>query len=139
LSAYGKPLAFYEYLVQQTTNAEFHRLFGQFTTTILRDDCQYPIRSVVCSVGFGSMSEMDLKFELCGHCAFDSDVQARMRILDWLEFLRTDPAPYLQMLEVLSEGRLSEVAPDLHCYAGIGWKCGQPYSTLYLKSHASIS
>ena len=62
----------------------------------------------------------DIKVELCGHCAFDSDVQARDRCLEWL---RDDPqagAIYRRVVELLMGGSLSATQTTLHSYLGVG-------------------
>jgi hypothetical protein len=90
----------------------------------------------VCSVGLNSGEEPDLKFELCGHCAFVSDLDARSACLDWLAFQNVDPTPYRLLSDTLSGNYLNATASTLHAYVGIGLKRGQPYSTIYLKPNA---
>jgi len=139
LSAYGRPLAYYRYLARLTTNMAFQSLFERYTETLLRADCRYPTHSIVCSFGFDPQGNLDFKFEMCAHCAFASDVEARGRCLDWLKLQEVEPTGYLQMLEILSDGVLSETEPLLHCYVGLGLKRDQPYSTFYFKPVAGQS
>ena len=87
----------------------------------------------MCSIGLSTIEGPDLKFEICGHCVFASDVDARSKCLEWLADLNVDPTPYLLLLDTLSENRLSTTASTLHAYIGVGRKGGQPYSTIYLK------
>jgi hypothetical protein len=133
LSAYGKPLTFYEELAGSVAGAAFRAQLGQFAEALLRDDCRYPTRSVVCSFGFDPDGEIDFKIEMCGHCAFANDDEARQRCIDWLARLAVDPAVYLQMLEVLSDDRLDRTRAHLHCYVGLGRKRNETYSTFYFK------
>jgi hypothetical protein len=133
VSAYGNPLTYYEYLIQSAVNEECCSLFRNFTETFLGEERQYPTKSVVCSFGFDSQTDPDFKFELCGHCIFTSDIQAKEKCLAWLKYLNLDLTTYLLVLEVLSEGRLRETNADLHCYVGFGLKHGEAYSSIYLK------
>jgi hypothetical protein len=136
LSAFGKTVDYYASLARAMTAASFDQLLGRYASITLGEDCKYPTQSAVCSIGLDSVEEPDLKFELCGHCAFASDVEARSKCLDWLAFQNVDPTPYLLVLDTLSENRLGSTASTLHAYVGIGLKRGQPYSTIYLKPNA---
>jgi hypothetical protein len=132
-SAYGRPLAYYEQLARSVGSAGFQHALAEFAEKILREDRQYPTQSAVWSVGIDPGSGLDYKFELCSHCAFDGDAQAAERIIDWLEAIGADPEPYLKSLGTLAPHGLSEAAPAIHCYTGIGWRGGEPYATVYLK------
>lgn len=133
VSAYGNPLAYYEHLVRSATDEKFYRLFMRFVEAFLGEDRRYPLRSVVCSYGIGKGAETDFKFELCGHCFLASDVQAKEKCLNWSRFMNLDPTMYLQLLEVIANGHLSDTNVDLHSYMGLGLKREDVYSTIYLK------
>jgi hypothetical protein len=133
LTAYGKPLSYYERLMQPVTDAAFREAFQQYTEFILGEDRTYPTRSVVCSFGFGSGPELDFKFELCGHCVFASDLEAAGRLLSWLDSAAVDLAPYVELVNMLSECRLSASHVHLHSYTGVGVKEHAAYTSLYLK------
>jgi hypothetical protein len=133
LSTYGRPVDYFVSLARAMTKSSFAKLFESFATIILGEDCQYPTRSGVCSVGLGTDGEPALKFELCGHCAFENDVQAKSRCLEWLTLMKVDPTPYLRLLATLSENHLSPASSVLHAYVGVGLKRNQPYTTIYLK------
>jgi hypothetical protein len=79
----------------------------------------------------------DFKLELCGHCAFDTDIQANKRCIDWLSEAGVYSAPYVQMVDHLSGGVLSGTEARLHAYLGIGARKGQPYSTFYFNPAAA--
>ncbi len=133
LNAYGKHLGYYQRLMRPVTTERFEQAFRRFADHMLGDDCRYPTRSAVCSFGFSQRGPLDIKFELCGHCLFESDVEAEGKLRRWLESAGIDPAAYLDMLEVVADGRLSGIHPDLHCYVGVGLKQEMPYSSIYLK------
>jgi hypothetical protein len=133
LTAYGKPLSYYERLMQPVTDMAFRDAFRQYTECILGEDHTYPTRSVVCSFGFGSRPGLDFKFELCGHCVFASDLEAAGRLLSWLGSAAVELAPYVELVNVLSECRLSASHVHLHSYMGVGVKEHAAYTSLYLK------
>ena len=133
LSAYGKHMPFYEELADAYGGVDFMRQVRAFGRCMLGDDYAYPTQTAVCSFGFGENPILDFKFELCAHCLFASDAQAVARLRAWFEAAGLDAADYWDMLDILSEGFVSDKAPDLHCYVGIGLRRGAPYATLYLK------
>ncbi len=133
VSGYGNPLSYYERMMQPVTDETFKYVVRRYTEFISDEERQYPTRSVVCSFGFESRPTVDFKFELCGHCLFASDTEAVRRLRNWLESASVDPAIYLDVLDVLSEGHLSGTHPDLHCYVGVGVKEQMIYSSVYLK------
>jgi hypothetical protein len=133
VSAYGNPISYYERVVQSYTSDTFRRLFGQYAETLMREDRHYPTPSAVCSFGLNSRPEPDFKFELCAHCLFSSDTDGAERFLDWLMFSNTNPAAYLDMLQAISGGDVSQTEVNFHCYTGFGVKQEITYSTVYLK------
>jgi hypothetical protein len=133
LSAYGKHMPFYEALAEQYGGVNFMHQLRTFGRSLLGDDYVYPTQTAVCSFGFGESPMLDFKFELCAHCLFASDVEAAARLRTWFEIAHLDATDYWGMLEILSEGYLSDKALDLHCYVGIGLRRGAPYATIYLK------
>jgi hypothetical protein len=139
LSAYGKHMPFYEKLAEVYGGTSFMRQLGSFGRCVLGDDYVYPTQTAVCSFGLGDNPMPDFKFELCAHCLFTSDVEAAARLRDWFEVTHLDTTDYWDMLNILSEGRLSDKAPDLHCYVGVGMQRGAPYATIYLKPRLSAT
>lgn len=107
--------------------------FQLFAETFLGENRKYPTRSVVCSFGFDASEELDFKIEFCGHCIFTGDAEAKEKCLNWLGSLDIDPSMYLRVLDVLSQGDISEKSTDLHCFLGIGSRHEEAYSTIYLK------
>jgi hypothetical protein len=140
LGAYGKPIAFYEEIARSLGDASFYRNLRHYSIRLLREDYPYPTPSAVCSFGFDEIGAgIDYKLELCGHCLFASDLQAKERCLDGIDCLEMDARPYLDMLEVVGEGRLDENKPRVHSYLGLGAKRGVPYCTFYFKPSLGLS
>ncbi len=133
VSAFGNPLTYYEGLIRSIADREYNRLFRRFTENLLGEERRYPTRSVVCSFGFGAGTGLDFKFEICGHCIFASDVEAKEKVSKWLGFLGVDPATYLNTLEVMSEGHLNGINVDLHRFVGFGSRQKETYTSMYLK------
>jgi hypothetical protein len=133
LSAYGKPMHYYEKLAESHSGIHFMNHLRTFGRCMLADDYAYPTQTAVCSFGFGANPKLDFKLELCAHCMFTSDMEAATRLRSWFEVAHLDAADYWDMLDILSKGHLSDRATDLHCYAGMGLRNGVPYSTIYLK------
>ena len=113
--------------------ASFMCQLRSFGRCVLGDDYVYPTQTAVCSFGLGDNPMLDFKFELCAHCLFTSDVEAASRFRAWFEVPHLDATDYWDMLDILSEGYLSDKAPGLHCYVGVGLQRGAPYTTIYLK------
>jgi hypothetical protein len=87
---------------------------------LLAAEYPYPSRSVVLSLGVREGGLTDVKVELCGHCAFDSDRQARERCGRWLADDRDASAVYGRVVSILSDGPLSGARATLHSYVGVG-------------------
>ena len=131
LSGYGKPWHEYEALGRHFGGPVFGFHLRQYGQTLLGDDCVYPTRSAVVSLGLQHGAIADVKVELCAHCAFDSDIQARSRCVQWLRQIGVDPALYLQMVDRMRAGPLCSTETRLHSYLGIGSGRGRPDSTFY--------
>jgi len=138
LSGYGKPFAYLEALAGTCGGTRFERQLRRYGQTLLRDDYRYPTRSVVCSLGIGERAPTDFKVELCGHCAFDSDVQALGRCAQWLRSVAVDAVVYEQVVALLSAGAPSSSAATLHAYVGIGSGRGAPESTFYFNPAPAV-
>jgi hypothetical protein len=139
LSAYGKLMSFYEELADVYSGSNFMQQLRAFGRCVLGDDHVYPTQTAVCSFGFGEDPLPSFKLELCAHCLFSSDHEAVARLRSWFEIANMDATDYLDMLDVLSEGYLSDQAPDLHCYVGLGLRGGRPYGTIYLKPRLIVA
>lgn len=133
MSTFGRRVDYFVNLSRALTQCALDTLFERFAAITLGEACKYPTQSAVCSIGVGSAADLDLKIELCGHCAFTSDIEAKARCLDWLAHLNVYPIPYLNLLEILSEGELSSKSSVVHAYTGLGVKRNQPYTSIYLK------
>ena len=131
LSGYGKPWDEYAALGGHFGGPAFGRHLRQYGQTLLKDDCAYPTRSAVASFGLQRGAIADVKVELCGHCAFDSDVQAKARCIQWLRQIGLDPAFYVQTVDMLCAGPLCTTETRLHAYLGVGSGHDWPSSTFY--------
>jgi len=94
---------------------------------LLAAEYPYPSRSVVLSLGVGEGRLADVKVELCGHCAFDSDRQARERCGRWLADDRDASAVYGRVVSILSDGPLSDARATLHSYVGVDSSGGRSF------------
>lgn len=131
LSAYGKPMAYYEALAEASAGSAFLEPFGLYTETLLGENRQYPTESIVCSFGFDACGSYDFKFEMCGLRIFESDADAMARCVKWLKLQKIEPSPYLHVLQELSGGTFCSSKPRLHCYLGLGAGRESIYSTFY--------
>lgn|SRR5215469_695880 len=138
LSAYGKPFSYYEVLAGIFAGRAFEQHLCHFGAAFLQQDYGNPTQSVVCSLGIQSGQFADFKVELCGHCAFDSDVEAEARCVKLLQQLDMNTAYYLPVVTLLSQGRLSASRARLHAYLGTGSGGGYPYVTFYFNPAAVI-
>lgn len=132
LTGYGRPFGAYERLAARRGGSALERSIRRYGQLILGDDYRHPTRSVVCSFGIRGAAIEDFKLELCAHCAFDSDAEARERCLRWLHEQDASPAPYLDMLRLLDRGGRS----GLHAYVGLGVGRDGPSSTFYFNPAA---
>jgi hypothetical protein len=120
LSGYGKRWERLEALARSLGGGAFAAEVGRCARALLADDDRYPSRSVVLSIGVRDRALADAKVELCGHCAFASDRQARARCEHWLADDPRARAAYVRVVELLSEGHLSDAQTTLHAYVGVG-------------------
>jgi hypothetical protein len=133
VSAYGKLIKYYEELAEATGGDGFADMVREFAECLLGEDIAYPTPTAVCSFGVAVGGSLDLKFELCGHCLFASDIDASDRLRSCFDAAGVDAVDYFHLLEVLSERALNDSATELHSYAGVGIRQGQRYFSVYLK------
>lgn len=138
LSGYGRSFGYHEALAGACGGPSFARLLGRYGETLLEDDYRNPTRSAVWSVASEAGSIVDLKFELCAHCAFDSDARARACCVEWLREMAVSPALYLRVVDALSRDRPGGAAASLHQYVGVGVRRARPYSTFYFNPAAGL-
>ncbi len=133
VSAFGNPLGYYQQLSQCCASKAFLDAFQQYSEILLAEERRFPIRSAVCSLGFGLGSVPEFKFELCAHCLFTSDTDAVTKCVAWLRLRNISATAYFDMLEILSDRHLSNVNVNHHCFVGIGCKQDELHSSIYLK------
>jgi hypothetical protein len=137
LNSYGNPLAYYANLISSFVNSE-KDVLQQFADVFLGESCNYPLKSVVCSFGINSQLEPRFKFEICGHCIFNSDKEALEKSLDWARRINLDPDMYFKMLGIMSGRNIDSARNNLHSFLGFGVDGGKVSSTIYLKPDSSI-
>jgi len=136
VSSYGNSLSYYENLIGSLNNEGKH-IFQQFVDTFLGESRKYPLKSVVCSLGFGSHLETNFKFEICGHCVFKSDKEAMERSLNWARRMNLTPDAYLKVLGIVSGWNISQTKNNHHTFLGFGVDGTSLHSSLYLKPSLS--
>lgn len=139
LGGYGRRLGYYEELARACGGAALAGLVGRYGRTLLADRYGHPTRSVVWSFGAEQGSFVDHKFELCGHCAFEDDVEARTRSLMWLRAIGASTAAYTNAVNVLSGTSVRPPRSRLHAYLGVGANGHRPYSTFYFNPAATLT
>jgi hypothetical protein len=137
LSGFGKRWEEYEALGAHFGGSAFGRDLRHAGQALLGSDYAYPTRSVVVSLGLQGGAIADIKVELCGHCAFDSDAQAKARCLRWLQSKGFDPGIYVQTLNVLCPGPVHTAETRLHAYLGAGSGSGRPGLAFYFNPAAA--
>lgn len=139
LGGYGRPYGYYEDLAGAAGGPELAGLVRRYGRALLADDYDRPTRSAVWSLGAENGSFVDHKLELCGHCAFADDTQARARSVAWLHEIGAPAAPYTRTVDVLSGTGRHVTRARLHAYLGVGANRGRPYSTFYFNPAAVIT
>jgi hypothetical protein len=134
-SAYGLKLEYYRALFDGHLDNQVDR----FAQALLGEECGYPLRSAVCSFEFGPGGILGSKFELCAHCAFESDAEAACKCASWLQAAGCDPTLYTDTIRILAGKPLSNAKlPELHSHIGLGIRCGRLYSSAYLNPGPSL-
>ena len=136
LSAFGKTISDYEQLARASGSTQFNHYLRPFARFLLGNDIDYPTPTAVSSFGLSSGAGFEFKLEFCTHCLFESDGKAARRLRSWLSAAAVDAGAYEDMLAILEPAGLSENENNLHCYAGIGVKRGEPYTSIYLKPNS---
>jgi hypothetical protein len=132
--SWGRPVAFFERVVQALHQPGAEKVLHQFVATMIDEERQTSIPSVVCSVGLKEKAKSDFKLELCAHCLFADDRQAAAHCIRWLESAKMEASPYHQLLDVIApEGLQANGSGSLHSFVGFGWKDQELYSSIYLK------
>ena len=92
-----------------------------------------PGKALVLSVaGPATGGELDVKLDLCGHCVFPTDREARRTVRDLARGYGLDAAPYDRHLRELGAARRGW--RDLHAFVGIGAQpSGATRINIYLK------
>jgi hypothetical protein len=131
--SYGKPVAFFERVVQALNQPGVEKVLHQFVEIMIGEERQYPVRSAVCSVGLQKQCKPDFKLEFCAHCMFADDMQAVAHCSRWLDATNTEAFRYHQLLEVIAPKGFCSNGSHLHSFVGFGWRDQELYTSIYVK------
>ena len=110
----------------------FDRALALFFEELLEGKSSFPTRSAVFSFGSNGNGGRSPKLELCGHCAWGSDLEAEAHCGKWLRRLGMDADLYFDVVRILAHDLETSESPQLHAYVGVGMKHDQPYASIYL-------
>lgn len=119
LSGYGLSWQRIEEIGARFGGAAFEEQIRRLKMTLPDDGHQWPTRSVVCSFAMAPGRLADVKVELCAHCAFSSDAEARTHCLRWLDDDDAAAAVYLRALAILAPDGMNHAAVALHSHFGV--------------------
>jgi hypothetical protein len=143
VSGYGRCLQEYVDLARAVCSEPFADVLRRYGECLLGDAAAHPTPTAVCSFGLAAGCALDFKLELCCHCLFKNDVEASTRLRECFATVEAADGQYLQLLDILSDGRLRAADVErpvldgkrlrLHSYAGVGVKRGAEYFPVYLQ------
>jgi hypothetical protein len=139
LRAFGLRISDYAHLADVAAGPSAALAVTRFGAALLAEEAAFPAPSAVLSFGFGELVGskpqvgLSVDLELCGHCLFRDDSEARFGILSTLDALKVDPEPYLTLADVLTPGRSRPGPPRVHSFVGVGTKGAAPSFTVYMK------
>jgi hypothetical protein len=119
LSGYGLSWKHIEEIGARFADAAFDEQVSQLAMTLPGDGYQWPTRSVVCSFAVTPGRLTDVKVELCAHCAFNNDAEARARCLRWLDDDDVAALVYSRTLEILAPDGMNHAVVALHSHFGV--------------------
>jgi hypothetical protein len=120
VSAYGLRIGPLCDLARAVNGERFAAALRAYARGLLRGDAAYPLPTAVCSFGLAADGPLAMKVELCCHCLFESDVEARERLGECFAAAGVDARAYAALLDVLADGGLDDRALRVHSFAGIG-------------------
>jgi hypothetical protein len=130
--AYGVRPEEYRRMFREVGAGEgFDRALALFFEELL-EGTSFPTRSAVFSFGSNGNGGRSPKLELCGHCAWSSDLEAEAHCGKWLRRLGMDADLYVDVVKILGRDPETSGSPQLHAYVGVGMKHDQPYASIYL-------
>jgi len=130
--AYGvKPGEYRRMFREADAGEEFDRVLALFFEELLEWQSSFPTRSAVFSFGSNG-GGWSPKLELCGHCAWDGDLEAEAHCGRWLQRLGMDADLYFDVVRILAHDPETSESRLAHAYVGVGMKHDQPYASIYL-------
>jgi hypothetical protein len=133
VSGYGHRMQRYLAVARAVSGEHLADALARYACCLLGDDFRYPTASAVCSFGLSRGRPLETKLELCCHCLFRNDVEASTRLRACLAAVGADAGEYLQLLDILTDGRLDGGALRHHSYAGVGIRDDRAYFPVYLQ------
>ena len=139
LRAFGLRMADYARIADVAAGPSAAQAITQFGAALLGDEAAYPTPASVLSFGLGSLdrtapdAELSAELEVCGHCLFQDDAEARARLLSAFATLDLDPGPYLTLAAALASSPHRPRPPRVHSFIGVGTKEAAPSFTVYMK------
>jgi hypothetical protein len=119
LSGYGLSWTHIQEIGARFADAAFDEQVSRLAMTLPGDGYRWPTRSVVISFAVAPGRLTDIKVELCAHCAFNDDAEARARCLVWLNDNDVAASAYSRTLEILAPDGMNHVAVALHSHFGV--------------------
>ena len=107
-------------LAGRFSGSKFANQVSRFGARLLGAEYNCPARSVVCSFGISAGGLADVKIELCAHCAFGSDLEAREGCARWLCDDQLAAERYSHAIDILSPGGPNAARVVLHSHVGVG-------------------
>lgn len=120
LSGYGIDWDRLEAFGRRFADVKFANQVSRLGARLLGDEYWWPARSVVWSFGIAGGRLADVKFELCAHCAFGTDLEARERCARWLCDNERAAELYSSAIDLLSPGGPDVARVALHSHVGVG-------------------
>jgi hypothetical protein len=120
LSGYGVSWKRLGEIGARFADAGFEEQVGRLGAALPGDGHRWPARSVVCSFAAAAGCLIDVKVEVCAHCAFDSDVEAQACCLRWLGGDDNAVSVYARALEIMAPSGTNHAAVTLHSHVGVG-------------------
>ncbi len=143
LRAFGLPTAAFAHVAETAAGPSAAAAIDKFAVALLGDDVTFPAPASVMSFNLGPLQGVAPKsgtveplstgLEICGHCLFRNDTEARTRIMSTISEMGLDPSAYLMLADELMMEPVSPGPPRLHSFIGVDLKSSTPTLTVYMK------
>ena len=143
LRAFGVRMSDYARAAETAAGPAVAAAIGKFATALLGDDAAYPTPAAVMSFGLGPISgtaptsgnpgPLSAELEICGHCLWRDDAEARARLMQVIAGMGLDPGAYLTLADELMTDPRKPGPPRVHSFIGVDSKSPAPVLTVYMK------